>query len=537
MNNIILEITGGDRPPERIELGPDDSLAIGRQDDNDLVLDSRHVSRHHCRIFGSDGVWTIEDLASANGVRINGEKMLSHTLASGDEVVIHPFTIRVTLPVPVPPVPEPDDEKTVVISSDADLDEDATVVTSVTSAGVPSDSADEMEFEGETVVQPPPAKGADGSSFLTPTVRIAGLVCIILFLLGGILFKIMSGDGEGERASGGNVTEREAVQADSEKAVDETGGDSLESLSLEQKRERAMLLYQANNYIREGKYDMAANRLQAALEIVPGDREITSLLDDVKEQLEKQRASELERKNQVEAVRSEIEGLLRDVPAMLEREEFEDALDLVDNLRLKRGSFPELSEEFDKLDELGKEVSDRYDLWKQEQEKQSAVREKTIQEIKQEYNEGVMLLRAGKYWDALKHWNNVSKSGADIPEREDVEARLPELRKLMEKKVRQDYEKGLSYYRKKDYPNALKSWDRVLKIYPEHPQTKEKMAEILPIQEDKAKRLYQEGLVYEGINNISKAISKWKEAIKAAPVDSSVYYKKARGKLAEYGQK
>ena len=534
MNNLILEITGGDRPPQRVEVGPDEALAIGRQEDNDLVLDSRHISRHHCRVTGAGGKWTIEDLASANGVRINGKKMLTHQLASGDEIVIHPFTLNVVLPTPEPDM---DDDRTVIISSDSldPLDEDETVVTSVTSV---SGSSDSDECEDKTVVQPAPAHKKEFSSILTPRVRITVLSCITVLMLVVIGFKIMSGDddknpGTSEHQISQNVTgvqETEVGAQTREKAADE-------SMPLEQKRERAMLLYQANNYIREAKYDMAANRLQAALEIVPDDTEIKALFNEVSEKLKETKAAELARKNMVKNFRSALEKGQHDASVMLAREDFEGAMSLINNLMDERVHFPELKEEFEKLEKLKKEIGERYAAWKKEEDKKSALRKKTIQEIRQEYNEGLMMLRAGKYWDALKHWNNVSDSGADIPEREEVESRLPELQKLMERKVVKDYEKGLSYYRKKDYPNALKCWDRVLKIYPEHPQTKEKMAEILPIQEKKAKRLYQEGLVYEGINNISKAVSKWKKAIKTAPIDSSIYYKKALGKLSEYGQK
>ncbi|MBI4817225.1 MAG: sigma 54-interacting transcriptional regulator [Deltaproteobacteria bacterium] len=45
---------------------------IGTDEDNDLELEDEFVSSFHCRITSSGGRWTIVDLASTNGTRVNG---------------------------------------------------------------------------------------------------------------------------------------------------------------------------------------------------------------------------------------------------------------------------------------------------------------------------------------------------------------------------------------------------------------------------------------------------------------------------------
>lgn len=46
---------------------------LGRSRECDVVLADSNVSRRHARIaLGSDGVWTVEDLGSTNGVQVNG---------------------------------------------------------------------------------------------------------------------------------------------------------------------------------------------------------------------------------------------------------------------------------------------------------------------------------------------------------------------------------------------------------------------------------------------------------------------------------
>jgi general secretion pathway protein A len=60
---------------------------VGRTPDNDLQIDSKFISRHHCQIVtGSDGITVIEDLNSTNGIVIRGKRVRRHTLRDGDVV-------------------------------------------------------------------------------------------------------------------------------------------------------------------------------------------------------------------------------------------------------------------------------------------------------------------------------------------------------------------------------------------------------------------------------------------------------------------
>lgn len=63
---------------------------IGREVDNDLIIDLKEVSRLHCIIHHDQGKWTIEDNDSSNGVLVNGKK-INHTclLLSGDRISIY----------------------------------------------------------------------------------------------------------------------------------------------------------------------------------------------------------------------------------------------------------------------------------------------------------------------------------------------------------------------------------------------------------------------------------------------------------------
>ncbi len=71
-------------------------VIIGRTSDNDIQIDSRFVSRHHCQIVTTSQDCVIEDLNSTNGMVVRGKRVRRHVLADGDVVALgqHTLTYR-----------------------------------------------------------------------------------------------------------------------------------------------------------------------------------------------------------------------------------------------------------------------------------------------------------------------------------------------------------------------------------------------------------------------------------------------------------
>jgi len=63
-------------------------VIVGRTDDNDLQIDSRFVSRHHCQLIVSAQACVIEDLNSTNGIYVKSKRVRRQHLNDGDVVVI-----------------------------------------------------------------------------------------------------------------------------------------------------------------------------------------------------------------------------------------------------------------------------------------------------------------------------------------------------------------------------------------------------------------------------------------------------------------
>ena len=76
--------------PEKIYRIEKPVIKIGRQLDNDIIVEDKRVSRYHAQIkFESNGQFTIYDLGSTNGITVNGAPHLrQHTLRSGENFII-----------------------------------------------------------------------------------------------------------------------------------------------------------------------------------------------------------------------------------------------------------------------------------------------------------------------------------------------------------------------------------------------------------------------------------------------------------------
>jgi pSer/pThr/pTyr-binding forkhead associated (FHA) protein len=75
------------------------SVVIGRTDENDVVLNHRSISRHHAKIVRDNDRFTIVDLQSANGVRVNGEDYERIELHPGDVLELGHVKLRFVGPL------------------------------------------------------------------------------------------------------------------------------------------------------------------------------------------------------------------------------------------------------------------------------------------------------------------------------------------------------------------------------------------------------------------------------------------------------
>src|SRR5437016_159569 len=92
MRARLVSADGG--PP--IDLTKDLTL-VGRDEDCDVRLEHKSISKIHCVIVKTDGLLFLRDLGSTNGTRVNGQRVRRAALLPNDELAIAGHRFRVWL--------------------------------------------------------------------------------------------------------------------------------------------------------------------------------------------------------------------------------------------------------------------------------------------------------------------------------------------------------------------------------------------------------------------------------------------------------
>jgi pSer/pThr/pTyr-binding forkhead associated (FHA) protein len=82
---LIVRMAG--KPDEKFEIVSAETL-IGRAPSCDLQLADESISREHSVVLADGETYTLEDLQSTNGIKVNGKRMRSTELGHGDEIEI-----------------------------------------------------------------------------------------------------------------------------------------------------------------------------------------------------------------------------------------------------------------------------------------------------------------------------------------------------------------------------------------------------------------------------------------------------------------
>ena len=82
-----LSVIAGEKAGTKLKPGPE-GIVVGREEDSDLVLDDKEVSRHHARFKPlPDGTVELEDLGSRNGTFVDGKQISGPVILRGGEKV------------------------------------------------------------------------------------------------------------------------------------------------------------------------------------------------------------------------------------------------------------------------------------------------------------------------------------------------------------------------------------------------------------------------------------------------------------------
>jgi pSer/pThr/pTyr-binding forkhead associated (FHA) protein len=130
---------------------------VGRGDDAALKVTEGHPSRRHAMLtLDADGLW-VEDLGSANGTTVNGQRIASRTLLyGGDRVAFDLGLFVVEAPEPAPV--EDDGDVTVIRRAP---EPDQTIIRPAAPAETPPEAPPAPRFEAEALQSHVPRSWAD----------------------------------------------------------------------------------------------------------------------------------------------------------------------------------------------------------------------------------------------------------------------------------------------------------------------------------------------------------------------------------------
>lgn len=96
----LIPVNGG--VPITIEK---DVCVVGRLREHcDIVLEKKSISKMHCVLIKTDGLLFVRDLASTNGVKVNGQRITRGALLPGDQLAFASEKFKVHLGAdPAPP--------------------------------------------------------------------------------------------------------------------------------------------------------------------------------------------------------------------------------------------------------------------------------------------------------------------------------------------------------------------------------------------------------------------------------------------------
>ena len=85
--------TNGDAPISITK----DVTVVGRREYCDIQIDNPSLSKRHCVLVRTDGLLMIRDLATTNGTKVNGQRIMWAALLPNDRVTLGRYKLRIYL--------------------------------------------------------------------------------------------------------------------------------------------------------------------------------------------------------------------------------------------------------------------------------------------------------------------------------------------------------------------------------------------------------------------------------------------------------
>lgn len=520
---VQLELFGEYAPYDKFNLEAGKTF-IGRDPTKcKIVLNDPEVSSVHAVIIKNNMMMTLEDLNSANGTMLNGERINRATINHRDEFVIGStsFKVRVNseflkeesgtlMPV--------DENQTVEIEEVVE---------------VAAEEGEQVNALGEITNKEPEEKSIIKRIWKDEEKRKKLLYVVVAVVVAWVMF-------DEEPPKKAPVVAKKTEKSKDEKADDKDAksdkGDKTDkkkvakrNLSEEEKRALSERYQIGKKHFFEGRYREALEELQKISAIDPNfNTGLQTLIASSKEGLSKLEEQEKKRKEEEAAAekRAKVKSLVT------------KATEFVKERRADLAS--EIFNEIAKIDPENIEISRlkrEMDDWTKEQQKialEAAQKKKDREDRVDKFKPCKALFLQKEWFRAIGKLDEFLKiKDMDEDLTKEASAMLKTSKEEISNAVMPLQGKSKSLMEGQDLKGAYEVYQQILKIEPSNAEALNAVGEIKEILTTKARKIYREAIISESLSLFPDAKDKFQEVQQVSPVDSD-YYKKATDKLKDY---
>ncbi len=484
MKYVLLKVDRQGEAFEELQLGVG-LIEAGRDEDCQIMLHDVKASRRHFSLVKSGPSYVITDIESKFGLLVNGEKIISKTLKSGDKIQVG-------------------DE----IFCYQEIHPHFESLPAETMVNVPAlRQLDKHESENVNVVAHHAA--SSDKKNIRPTLMAFAAAMIVLLVIKLVFYN-------GDPIKSGNV---DALKTN----------DPLGKFSPDQRKFLDDTYNLSLNLYTSGQYDLAAIEVAKILKMAPNFKDAKNIEALSQQAIEiKKQHDEADRvKHDQEALQQKVEALLVDCEVLYNAQKWSQISECV-------GRITEVDPENARAKFLSDDASSRME--NMETRRQALVENKQKKALAIKLLEHARdLFNNKRYPAAVSDLSSVAKM--DFADDSGLKLKAMEALKVARSKMRQDsqvmVQKGKTAFENKEYKNSLKFLSSALELDGTNNEAKDLQIKAAAELRIDMKNIYSESVIEENLGNIESAKKKWR-TILDQNVKSDSYYEKAHIKLGKY---
>ncbi|MDZ4678776.1 MAG: FHA domain-containing protein [Oligoflexia bacterium] len=521
VKSVLLRLDGQGEPVEEITLGSG-IIDAGRSRSCSIKIEDEKASRRQFTLTNNGTTFVLEDLDSPNGTFVNGIKVKTHALQSGDEIKIGKEIFRFELMNPefenLPTtIGEPEDVPAKApamnqVSMGMDKTEVAVIKISPQYSPAAWNQNDVQNYSDH--INEPVMSQKSALKNKNTRIKVIALVLII-----GCIYVLTTNEEQ----------PKPAPRTPAGQAAPASESANIQKLSPEQKRFLEDTYNLAMSLYTTGKYDLAALEINKIFQITPtykDSKNIQALCQQALE-IKKQQDEAERRKKDQEELQAKVSSVLDGCEKILSAKKYGQVESCVSQIS---DMDPENSRA-QNLSMTARQAIEQMENSKDEQasrarRKSSALR--TFENAKKAFNEK-------RYPAAINNFEqvaNISFSDSDdIKQKAKTGIKVAKER-MLEMSNHLMHE-GKAALETKDYKNAISKLVKALALSPDNGDARLYFEKAERESHLELKNLYAEAVIEENLGNIESAKKKWRIILESGLVNDS-YYPKAKSKLGKY---